>query len=129
VTVQGLTEVYMHSRRMKEMVRFYRAIGLPPVKQFTHDDALHVQCRAPGFDLWILEGGPGKAPKPHGAGSTWLCLKVTGLKAAVAGAKRAGGTVLFERESPGKRRAVVLDPDGRAVDLTEAVARARGARP
>ncbi len=113
----------MHSRKMNEMVRFYRAIGLPPVKQFAHDDLLHVQLRAPAFDLWILEGDAGKAPKPHGAGSTWLCLQVSAIDAAVRAAKQAGGRILFQRESGGVKRAVLLDPDGRAVDLTQRVGR------
>lgn len=124
VTVKALKGIFLHSRKMNEMVRFYRAIGLAPVKQFTHDDLLHVQLRAPGFDLWILEGNAGKAPKPHAAGSTWLCLRVSAIDAAVRAATRAGARIFFKRESRGEKRAVLLDPDGRAVDLTQRVGRA-----
>lgn len=125
--VKALNKVFFHSRRIDAMVRFYRAIGLPPVRRFRHDGFLHVQCKAPGFELWLLEGEKDRAPKPHGAGSTWIGFEVTSLQAVMAAARRAGARVLFTRETSAERRAVLLDPDGRPVDLTERTTRRRTA--
>jgi len=123
--VKALNKVYFHSRKIGEMVRFYRAIGFPPIKRFRHDGFEHVQCKAPGFELWILEGEDGQAPKPHGAGSTWIGLEVASLNAVMAAARHAKARVLFTRDTTAERRAVLLDPDGHPVDLTERTTRRR----
>lgn len=128
VSVMALNKVFFHSRKIGEMVRFYRAIGLPPIKRFRHDGFDHVQCKAPGFELWILEGEDGKAPKPHGAGSTWIGFEVASLTAMMAAAQRAKARVLFTRDTAAERRVVLLDPDGRPVDLTERTTRRRTRR-
>lgn len=126
--VKALNKVFFHSRKIGEMVRFYRAVGLPPIRRFRHDGFLHVECKAPGFELWILEGEDDQAPKPHGAGSTWIGFEVASLTAVMAAARRAKARVLFTRDTIAERRAVLLDPDGRPVDLTERTTRRRTRR-
>ncbi len=126
--VKSLNKVFFHSRKIGEMVRFYRALGLPPIRRFRHDGFLHVECKAPGFELWILEGEDDQAPKPHGAGSTWIGFEVASLAAVMAAARRTNARVLFTRDLAAERRVVFLDPDGRPVDLTERTTRRRRRR-
>lgn len=126
--VKALNKVFFHSRKIGEMVRFYRAVGLPPIRRFRHDGFLHVECKAPGFELWILEGEDDQAPKPHGAGSTWIGFEVASLTAVMAAARRAKARVFLTRDTTAERRAVLLDPDGRPVDLTERTTRRRTRR-
>jgi hypothetical protein len=120
VAIRSICSLLLHTRRVDEVVRFYKAIGVEMGRKFTHDGLLHVQGNVPGLQqFWILQGDPGKAPKPHGAGSTWIGFEVDDLDSALQAAGRLKAKVMFTRKTPPVFRGVVLDPDGRAVELTQ----------
>lgn len=58
VTVKALKGIFLHSRKMNEMLRFYRAIGLAPVKQFTHDACFTFSSVHQGSTYGYLRGPP-----------------------------------------------------------------------
>jgi lactoylglutathione lyase len=113
--------------RLREVAAFYRALGLP-LEEERHDDGpLHYACELGPVHFAIYEataGGAGDAPGRRMAGSTLVGFQVASLEDAVAAARDAGSRVEVAPEDvPWGRRAVVIDPDGRCVELNQAAGR------
>lgn len=119
------------SARAEELVRFYRALGVP-LEDERHDDGpLHWACELGAVHFAIYAGddaarapaGAARAPGRRMSGSTLVGLRVPDVDAATAAAVAAGARVLVAVEDvPWGRRSVVEDPDGRPVELNQAPA-------
>lgn len=114
------------SARAEELVRFYRALGVP-LEDERHDDGpLHWACELGAVHFAIYACGSDDATRAPGrgtGGSTLVGLRVPDVDAVTAAAVAAGARVLVAVEDvPWGRRSVVEDPDGRPVELNQAPA-------
>ena len=107
---------------------FYRLLGIP-LGQERHasdpehgDGPVHVASEVGGGHLAVYDAGPpgGAAPGFREAGSTFTGFYVDSLDDALAAVAGLGARVLAAHEvRPWGCRAVVLDPDGRAVEINQ----------
>ena len=105
-------------------VEFYRAIGVP-LEEERHDDGpLHYACELGPVHFAIYPAEPGGGhPERLSAGATQVGFQVESVEAAVEAAVGLGARVVVRPDDyPWGRRAVVEDPDGRAVELNKAPA-------
>lgn len=115
-----LNLVVLRSKNVQALVEFYHAAGLDFVQEQHGSGPVHFACDLGGMVIEIYPGMEGIAVDRKAGGSTMLGFAV----ASLASTLEAMGRLKVEFVSPPKdtpwgRRAVVLDPDGRAVDLTE----------
>lgn len=100
---------------------FYRAIG-PQFQQEQHGSGpIHYSSAIDKTVMEIYPGDTAKAPDRKSSGATMLGFAVTSLDEALrelANLDIAPGSP--PKESAWGRRAVVIDPDGRAVEISEA---------
>ena len=110
----------LRSKNVQAMVEFYQAAGLVFVQEQHGSGPIHFACDLGGMVIEIYPGIGASALDRKAGGATMLGFSV----ASLASTLEAMGGLKVEFVSPPKdtpwgRRAVVLDPDGRAVDLTE----------
>jgi catechol 2,3-dioxygenase-like lactoylglutathione lyase family enzyme len=118
--VRKVNAVVLETGRLQEMVCFYRALGVPLVEEQHGDGPLHYACELAGAHVAIYESPAGEAPRHDHGGATMVGFDVDSLELALDLLKACHAKVLKgpEKVSWG-RRAIVLDPDGRAVELNE----------
>jgi catechol 2,3-dioxygenase-like lactoylglutathione lyase family enzyme len=96
--------------------RFYVALGMEFAAERHGDGPEHLSCSLGGT---VVELYPATAATPADPG-TRLGFRVPSVDNAVAALAPEGAVVLSgPAESPWGRRAVVSDPDGRRVEITE----------
>lgn len=119
--IRGVDALVLWTPRLAEAAAFYRALGLP-LEEERHDDGpVHFACELGPVHFALYASPPGQAPGRTAGGATQLGFRVESLERALAAARAAGAPVVVEpQEVPWGRRVVVLDPDGRAVELNEA---------
>jgi lactoylglutathione lyase len=115
--VQSLSLIVIRSLNPDHAVRFYRALGLHFERHRHGSGPEHYAAEVGSVVLEIYErGGPTDSTE-----ATRLGFQVSNLKDSLVAARSTGGTVLVEpKRSPWGERAVVLDPDGHRVELTQA---------
>jgi lactoylglutathione lyase len=107
----------------KDLVRsaaFYRAIGLP-LEEERHDEGpVHYACAPRGLHFALFEYPGDGAPGYRIAGGTMPGFRVDSVRDALASLRKLGTPVIREpEEMPWGLRAIVEDPDGRAVEIFE----------
>lgn len=114
----GFSAVVIWTARLKEMVEFYRALGLPLETEDHGEGPVHFACDLGHTHFAIFEAKPGDAVGRGTGGCTMIGLQVSSVDEAYANAKKLGASTVWEpREMPWGRAAQVLDPDGRPVEL------------
>jgi catechol 2,3-dioxygenase-like lactoylglutathione lyase family enzyme len=105
--------------RYDAMVAFYRALGVPLVDEQHDDGPLHAAADVGGIHVAIYPAdGTANTAGYRTAGGAMIGFTVASLDETLA---VLGATVERPPEDvPWGRRAVVVDPDGRAVEVTEA---------
>lgn len=120
--IRGVSAIVLWTARLRETTTFYQALGLP-LEEVHHDDGpSHWQCDVAGVHFALYEQDEGDSPPPEyrSAGASLLGFDVDVLDDVYLAAKSVGARVLIRPEDvPWGRRAVVLDPDGRTVELNE----------
>jgi len=114
-----LSLVVLRARDLEQTLAFYRALGLSFVREQHGSGPVHYSSQ---LGPTVLEIYPGKAetePDRRAPGATMIGLAVDGFDDALAAARARGSKILSEPKGNGiPRRAVVEDPDGRALELT-----------
>ena len=119
----GVTLLF--TEKAAEVVGFYRAIGLR-LEEESHDGGpSHWACDVRGFHFAVFGASRTNArrrPVAHrGPGATMIGVYVDSLDAAVRAVRSRRARLLRGPEKrPWGRRIVVLDPDGRGVEITQA---------
>jgi lactoylglutathione lyase len=112
----------LRSRRIKEMLAFYRAIGLSFVEERHGSGPVHYSCQ---LGTTVIEIYPGADQEPQdyrGSSTTLLGFNVASLNTVLDAMKLLTSPILTPpKSSAWGKRAVVQDPDGRAVELCEPV--------
>ncbi|MEM7248584.1 MAG: VOC family protein [Acidobacteriota bacterium] len=99
---------------------FYRALGMP-LEAESHDSGpVHHAGELGPVHVAIFEGEPDEATAHRHAGSTMVGFAVDSVDAAVDALRNLGAEITQEpADYPWGRRALVVDPDGRTVELFE----------
>ena len=112
-----LNLLVLKTHQPDRMKAFYAALGIAFAEEKHGDGPTHLAARV--GDL-VLELYPLPADAEKADATTRLGFTVADLEAAVRSVEAAGGTVANRpRRTEWGRRAVVRDPDGRAVELCE----------
>jgi predicted enzyme related to lactoylglutathione lyase len=109
--------IVLRSSDLDRADRFYRLLGINFVHERHGTGPEHLACELGSVVLEIY-------PVQAGATTTALRLgfQVVSMAAALAGVCEAGAQLLVPpKESPWGLRAVIRDPDGHRIELTEAV--------
>lgn len=120
--IRSVSAIVLWTARAREVVAFYEALGLPLATEQHEEGPAHWACELQGVHFAVYEQDEGDLPPPEykAAGASLLGFDVDDLDAAYLAAKTVGARVLIRPEEvPWGRRAVVLDPDGRTVELNE----------
>ncbi len=120
--IERIDALVLFTARLAETAAFYRAIGLPLEDERHEEGPAHLACDLGGAHVALFEAkATGDALARGHGGSSLVGFRVPSLEEAVAAVRAAGGRVEIEpQDVPWGRRAVVLDPDGRAVELNQA---------
>ncbi len=120
MSAPSLSMLMLRSSNMETALSFYGALGFEFVEEQHGSGPRHHSSKAGDTVLEIYPGEPGRAPELRSAGATMIGFGVANLDEALASLSRLGAPLLTPaKQSPWGRRAVVADPDGRAVDLSE----------
>ena len=103
---------------MDAMLALYRALGLTFEQEQHGTGPVHHSCDMGGTVLEIYPGNDGGALDRRAGGATSLGFRVASLDAVLSALKQLGAPVITPpKDSQWGRRAVVADPDGRAVEI------------
>ena len=113
--------VVLRTENLRGMVDFYSSLGLSFTEEQHGAGPIHYSAQLGDAVLEIYPGTNGSAPDRKAGGSTMLGLGTDALDSLLKTLSAAGTTIVTPpKVSPWGLRAVVLDPDGRAIELTEA---------
>ena len=119
MSAKNFDALILFTSNLQKAVAFYSAIGLVLEKEQHDDGPIHYVCDLKGVHFALYEAKPGQAVKRGIGGGMQFGVQVDSLDEAV---KACGAKTLIEPQSvPWGRRAVVEDPDGRPVELNQAV--------
>lgn len=117
-TTLGL--VVLRTGNVDMALAFYRAIGLSFVEEKHGSGPVHYSCQVGEVVLEIYPGSPQEPRDYRSSGATMLGFNVASLDAALNKMKLINAPILTTpKTSSWGRRAVVQDPDGRAIELNE----------
>lgn len=112
----ALCLVVIRSADLSRSRTFYEALGLTFTDEQHGSGPRHLACQLGQtvFEVYPIE------PAAQPTTSVRLGLRVVDVNGAVSAAAVAGGTIRSAaKDSPWGRRAVVVDPDGHAVELLQ----------
>lgn len=114
-----LGPLVLYARVPGRTAAFYRALG---VGFEARADGRHV-AEVDGLTVAIVEGRPGEIAAAMAVpGAAMIGLRVASVDDAILAMHQLGGTIVRHTEAlDWGRRAVVADPDGRAVELTDEI--------
>ncbi|EEF61288.1 VOC family protein [Pedosphaera parvula] len=115
-----LALLVLRTATMEATLTFYKALGLHFTEEKHGTGPLHYSSVVGDLVFEIYPGEPGSAPERKTGGATMLGFTVDQLDATLALLNAIKpDSQLVPKESPWGRRAVAVDPDGRAVEITE----------
>lgn len=99
---------------------FYETLGLEFVQEQHGTGPVHYSCQMGMLVIEIYPGKPGIAPERRNAGATMIGFQVENIDNVLATLHALGAVVLTPiQNSEWGKRAVVQDPDGRAIELNQ----------
>jgi lactoylglutathione lyase len=121
MTSPSLALIVLRCRDLQASCAFYAALGLSLAEEQHGSGPVHHAAALGDTVFELYPGKPGAAPERTAAGATFLGFRVDDLDDVLAAVQASGASVVSTlAETPWGRRAVVLDPDGRAVELKQA---------
>lgn len=115
-----LNLIVIRAADLEKSLAFYRALGLEFQQEQHGAGPIHYASIMREIVIEIFPGKPGSAPDRRQAGATMLGFQVENLEAIIEVLKNSEAAILTPpQDSQWGRRAVVQDPDGRAVELGE----------
>jgi predicted enzyme related to lactoylglutathione lyase len=122
LTKTSLNLIVVRSANLEASLTFYGALGLSFVQEQHGTGPIHYSCELGGTVIEIYPGKPGTAPDRRNAGATLIGFQIADLDATLKALEPTGTVVLTApQDSDWGRRAVVQDPDGRAIELNQPV--------
>jgi predicted enzyme related to lactoylglutathione lyase len=105
---------------MEAMLAFYQSLGVSFTQEQHGAGPVHHSCDLGGTVLEIYPGSEGKAPNRKAGGATMLGFRVPSVDTVLAALAQSGAPLVTPpKDQQSGRRAVVADPDGRAVEISQ----------
>ena len=102
------------------MLAFYQTLGFGFAQEQHGSGPVHHSSEIGGTVVEIYPGSEGRAPDRRAGGSTMLGFRVASVDAVLAALQQLGTPVVTPpKDSQWGRRAMVADPDGRAVEISQ----------
>ncbi len=115
----SLNLIVIRAADVEKSLAFYRALGLEFTQEQHGSGPIHYASIMREIVIEIFPGKPGNAPDRRNAGATMLGFQVENLDAVIEKFQAQGMTILTApQDSQWGKRAVVQDPDGRAIELS-----------
>jgi predicted enzyme related to lactoylglutathione lyase len=112
--------IVLRTAHVESTLAFYRAFGLEFAEEQHGSGPIHFSSEVNGTVLEIYPGAEGSAPPRQNGGATMLGFRVGSVDTIVTLLQQLGAQVVSApKTSDWGRRAVVLDYDGRAVEITQ----------
>jgi predicted enzyme related to lactoylglutathione lyase len=106
--------------RLDEMTAFYRALGVPLEAETHEGGSVHLACDLGSVHFAVLAGSTGNAPPFRSGGGAMPGFAVPSLGVAWDRVRGLGARIVEEpTEYPWGPRFLVMDPDGRTVEVFE----------
>ena len=116
----SLSLLVLKTSKMEAMLHFYKALGLTFAQEQHGSGPVHHSCELAGTVLEIYPGSEGIAPDRRNGGATSLGFRVPSVDATLAAVNIFGAVIITQpKDSQWGRRAVVADPDGRSVEISQ----------
>jgi lactoylglutathione lyase len=110
----------LRTAQLEKCLTFYQAIGLKFDQEQHGKGPIHYACELGTIVLEIYPGDPGLAPDRKTGGATMLGFQVVALDNLLEVLGGEGIPILSPIQSSAwGKRAVVQDPDGRAIELNQ----------
>src|SRR5258708_39784504 len=117
----ALNLVVLRAANLEISLKIYQSLGLEFVQEQHGNGPIHYSCEIGNTVIEIYPGKPGTAPDRKNAGATTIGFQVEDLDTVVIALGNNGIIIITApQDSAWGRRAVVQDPDGRAVELSQA---------
>jgi lactoylglutathione lyase len=113
----SLNLMVLRTANVDSVLEFYRAVGLEFVQEQHGTGPIHYACEMPRLVIEIFPAEAGSAPERKSGGATMLGFTVASVDDVLA--RLAITPISAPKDSAWGRRAVVLDPDGRAIELNQ----------
>jgi lactoylglutathione lyase len=119
--VAEVASIVWFSDQPERVIAFYRAVGVRFEEEDHGDGLLHAATDTGGVHLAIFAAERrGAGAGWRSSGSTFVGFNVGSLDSALASVRGIAGRVLVDHQvRPWGCRAVVEDPDGRAVEINQ----------
>ena len=105
---------------MEAMLEFYRRLGVSFTQEQHGGGPVHHSCDLGGTVLEIYPGSEGSAPDRRAGGATMLGFRVPSVDTVLEALAPVGAPIVTPpKDLQSGRRAVVADPDGRAVEISQ----------
>ena len=115
-----LSLIVLRSSQMQATLAFYKTLGFTFVEEKHGSGPVHYSTETASG---VLEIYPAEAAEPRhwkSSGATMLGFSVSSLNDVLASFEKSSlQLILSPKDSPWGRRAIVADPDGRAIELSE----------
>lgn len=120
MTPPTLGLLVLRTHQMEAVLVFYRALGLAFEPEKHGSGPVHYSCRLGATVLEIYPGSPQQPIDHRGSGATLLGFGVASLDSTLEALRPLAVEILTApRSSAWGRRAVIKDPDGRAIEISE----------
>lgn len=112
--------IVLRTSQVETMLAFYRAMGLVFVQEQHGTGAIHYSTQLGDMTIEIYPAEAGQAPDRKAGGATMIGIAVESVDAVTEALQNLGVKMLSApKDSSWGRRATVLDPDGRMIELTQ----------
>lgn len=117
-----LSLIVLRTAKLDAALAFYRALGLEFVSEQHGSGPVHYSTQIDKTVLEIYPGKEGSAPPRLQAGATMLGFQVKSVDDTLVSLQSLKVEVISPaKDSPWGRRAIVTDPDGRAVEIMQSL--------
>lgn len=122
MAVQKVGAIIWRTNRVKEVLDFYREIGIP-LAEDTHEEpghTPHYECDIADTHFAVFQMNEKEASERDTTGDASLMIGLAVDNIEVLADRLASMGILFRsqlEDTPWGKRVVVFDPDGRAVEL------------
>jgi lactoylglutathione lyase len=111
----------LRTANVETMLAFYKALGLTFEQEQHGTGPIHYSTQPGDVTMEIYPAEAGQAPDRKAGGATMIGIKVESIDAVAEQLQNLGIKMLSApKDSTWDRRATVLDPDGRMIELTQA---------
>lgn len=116
----SISLIVLRTATIESMLAFYRALGLSFVQEQHGSGPIHYSTQVGEITLEIYPAAAGQAPDRKAGGAIMVGIQVESVDNRITALERIGFKALSApKDSAWGRRATILDPDGRLVELTE----------